>query len=122
MTTSLLLALFTLQTASAAAGTPASADALFAEARSLMERGGASQAVPLLEQAAAIEASLGDERRRELARDWAALGLCLSAVGRTDEAVKRLLAATGVWRALDAREDLIAGLGQLAVVEFSHAR
>src|SRR5512135_959331 len=100
MTVGLLLAI--LATATPPLASPAEATALYERAAALVEQGDVAQAVGLLQRAAAIDESLGADRRQQLARERGALGLCLSALGRTDDAVTQLGQAVAIWRALDA--------------------
>lgn len=120
MLASLILAVATLQPAPP--GSAAEATALSERAEALVAQGDAAGAAALLERAAAIDAGLGAPRKEHLARDWMFLGLCLSALGRADEAIARLQDAAQAWRALEAHAETVESLQRLGLVELSHSR
>jgi CHAT domain-containing protein/tetratricopeptide (TPR) repeat protein len=107
---------------SARAEPVADADALYAQAQALVERGDIAGAIPLLDQAAAVDQARGAERRPSLARDLRLLGSCLSRVGRAEDAIARLRRAEELLASLGAPAERAIVLGELGVVEYWHAR
>lgn len=97
-----------------------SSASLLDRAASLAARGELKPAIALLEEAAAADEV--SRHPEQLARDRVALGNCLSAIGRTDDAVAQLTQALLIWRGLDAPEATVLTLQQLGVVLFAHSR
>jgi TPR repeat protein/CHAT domain-containing protein len=95
---------------------------LRSRASTLTELGKSIEALSLLEQAVRLDEARGDEGRADLARDRMELGMRLSELGRTDEAIGALRQAEGAWAALDAPRDHVVCLATLGQVELQHDR
>jgi CHAT domain-containing protein/tetratricopeptide (TPR) repeat protein len=104
------------------AGSAEEADALHRRAAALVEQRDCAAAVLLLEQAAAIDESLGADRQVDLARSLRLLGSCLSALGRGGEAVVQLRRAEAIFASVNAAEERALILGEIGLAEYWRAR
>ncbi|MBN2369128.1 MAG: CHAT domain-containing protein [Vicinamibacteria bacterium] len=106
----------------ARASSASEADDLYKRATAFVEQNRLKDAIPLLEQAATIDAAQGAGRHESLARDWISIGLCLNGLGQKDKAVARLRQAVEIFAALDAPAEQVGILQSLGLLEFSRSR
>jgi len=118
----LVLCTLALVPRSARAESAAHADALYEQARTLVAQRDFPSAIPLLEQAAAIDESLGAARRSDLANDLRQLGLSLAEMGPVDAAIARLRQAEAIFASLGALEARVLTLGDIGLAEYWSAR
>jgi CHAT domain-containing protein/tetratricopeptide (TPR) repeat protein len=106
----------------AAAQSATDADALFERSAALYGKGAYGEVVPLLRQAADIDAALGTDRHADLAYDRMYLGLSLAALGQAEPAREQLSLALELFTALGASKERVSLLNNLGLLEYYRAR
>jgi CHAT domain-containing protein/tetratricopeptide (TPR) repeat protein len=106
----------------ACAQTAEDADALFERAGELFNRGAFGEVIPLLRQAAEIDAALGESRLADLAYDREYLGISSARLGLGEEAREQLALALELFTALDVPKEQAFLLNYLGWLEYSRAR